>query len=176
MTQLLIPNEHIENITNPLIFLAGPIRSGPNWHDEAVLYLASKDENLTIVSPRRFVRDPIAPYIVKSNSEYFPRQRAWERHYLDYASRKGCIMFWLAGETEHDCNKSYGAMTRVELGQWMTRYSIDNSIKFCVGGDGKFSEENTIAFDLSIDAPDKKIFRTLEETCDEALRLARTDM
>lgn len=45
-------------------------------------------------------------------------------------------------------------------------------MRFCVGSDGKFSELHTIEYDLKLDAPDKKIFKTLEETCIEALRLA----
>ena len=64
-------------------------------------------------------------------------------------------------------------MTRLELGQWMTKYTYDPSIRFCVGSDGLFSELRTIAYDLQVDAPDKEIKKTLEETCVEALRLAR---
>jgi len=78
----------------------------------------------------------------------------------------------LPGEEEHNCKKVYGAMTRVELGQWMTNYRHNNSVRFCVGGDGKFPELHTVAYDLQVDAPDKIIFRLLEETCSEAVRLA----
>ena len=60
-------------------------------------------------------------------------------------------------------------MTRVEIGQWMTRYNYEKNVRFCVGSDGKFSEMHTIEFDLKMDAPDKKIFSSLEETCTEAV-------
>ncbi len=103
---------------------------------------------------------------------YFPRQRAWERHYLDLASKQGAILFWLPGEEHHDCNKVYGAITRMELGQWMTSYKHDNSIRLCIGSDSKFPELHTVQYDLSLDAPDKDIKKTLEETCFEAIRLA----
>ena len=63
-------------------------------------------------------------------------------------------------------------MTRIEIGQWMTNYRHDNSVRFCVGSDGKFPEMHTIDYDLQLDAPDKKIFSNLEETCAEAVRLA----
>jgi hypothetical protein len=89
------------------------------------------------------------------------------------ASQQGAILFWLPGEARHTCDKVYGAMTRLELGQWMTRHHFDLSVRFCVGSDGKFPELRTIAYDLSCDAPGKMIFGTLEETCDEALRLVR---
>jgi hypothetical protein len=172
MNQIIIPNRYVKNINTPLIFLAGPIMSAPNWQDEAIKILLSKNFNLTIASPRRGIRDDIAKYVLEGESNYFLRQRGWERHYLDLASKTGAIMFWLPGEEKHDCNKVYGAITRLELGQWMTRYSFDNSVRFCVGSDGKFPELNTNAYDLKIDAPDKQIKWSLEETCEEALRLA----
>ena len=90
---------------------------------------------------------------------------------MNLASKKGAILFWLPGEEKHDCQKVYGAMTRIELGQWMTNHRYNNSVKFCIGTDGKFPEMNTIKYDLSLDVPDKKIFNSLEETCEEALLL-----
>jgi hypothetical protein len=172
MGKLIIPKTYVERIESPLIFLAGPIRSAPNWQDEAIKILFSQEPNLIIASPRRGIREDISEYILQGDENYFPRQRTWERHYLDIASKKGAILFWLPGEAEHNCEKVYGAMTRMELGQWITRYSLDNKIKICIGSDRNFQELDTIKYDLSIDAPDKKIFNSLEETCDEALNLA----
>ena len=172
MNELIIPKNYINTLDAPLIFLAGPIRSAPNWQDEAIEFLFSQEPNLIIASPRRGIRDNISKYIIEGEENYFPRQRAWERHYLELASKKGAILFWLPGEEKHDCNKVYGAMTRVELGEWMTNYRHDNSVKFCVGSDGKFSEIEIIEYDLKLDAPDKKIFNSLEETCIETLRIA----
>ncbi len=171
MTSLIIPNTYVQIMDAPLIFLAGPIRGAPNWQDEAVTILNSQRRELYIASPRRGIRGSIANYIMQGEEDYFPRQRTWEKHYLNIAARRGTIMFWLPGEEEHRCEKVYGAMTRLELGQCMTEYRHDNSFKFCVGSDGKFPELDTIAYDLSLDAPDKVIFGTLEETCAEALRM-----
>jgi hypothetical protein len=172
MSILILPKTHIDKLNVPLIFLAGPIRSAPNWQDDAIKILFSKEQNLIIASPRKSVGSFSQKYIVKGNQDYFPRQRAWERHYLDIASKYGSIMFWLPEEEEHHCEKAYGAMTRVELGQAMTNYRYNKNFKFCVGSDGNFSELSTILYDLSLDAPDKEVFHTLEETCEEALRLA----
>ena len=171
MSKLIIPKTYIKDLDAPLIFLAGPIRSAPNWQDKAIKILFSQESNLIIASPRRGIRNGISEDIISGNENYFPRQRAWERYYLDLASRTGAILFWLPEEEKHNCNKVYGAMTRIELGQWMTNYRYDNSVHFCVGTDGKFPEMDTIEYDLSLDAPDKKIFNSLEETCAEALRL-----
>src|SRR3989338_8562800 len=136
MAKLIIPKTYVQELGAPLIFLAGPIRSAPNWQDEAINLLFSQE-----------------PYLV-------------------IASKTGAILFWLPGEAEHDCQKVYGAMTRVEIGQWMTRYNFDKHVRFCVGSDGKFPELNIIEFDLKMDAYDKDIKKTLEETCSEAVRLA----
>lgn len=172
MGKVIIPKTYVKDIEAPLIFLAGPIRSAPNWQDEAIDLLLSKNSDLVIASPRRGIRDKIAPHIVTGDENYFSRQRAWERHYLEIASKTGAILFWLPGEVEHNCEKVYGAMTRVEIGQWMTNYRHNNSVRFCVGSDGKFPEMHTIDYDLQLDAPNKKIFSSLEGTCDEAVRLA----
>ena len=173
MGKIIIPNTYIQRIEKPLIFLAGPIRSAPNWQDEAIQFIFSHNQDLIIVSPRRGIREKIESYVVKGNENQFSRQRAWERHYLEIAACSGAILFWLPGEEKHDCNKVYGAMTRVEIGQWMTRYKFSNDgyVNFVVGSDGKFPEINTIAYDLSLDAPEKIICSSLEETCLEALRM-----
>jgi hypothetical protein len=171
MSKLIIPKTYVSKLDNPLIFLAGPIRSAPNWQDEAIKILFSEEKNLIIASPRRGIREEISKYITIGNENYFSRQRAWERHYLEVASKTGAILFWLPGEEKHDYQKVYGAMTRVELGQWMTNYRYNNSVHFCIGSDGKFAELEIIKFDLNLDVPNKKIFNSLEETCSEALRL-----
>lgn len=172
MGQIILPKIHTDIITKPLIFLAGPIRGAPKWQDEAAKIILNKEPLATIASPTRRINENLQKYLAEGTENYFERQRAWERHYLDLASKRGTIMFWLPGEAEHKCEKAYGAMTRIELGQWMTNYRHDNSIRFCVGSDGKFSELGTILYDLKLDAPDKKVFGTLEETCEEAIQLA----
>ncbi len=170
MSGVIIPKSRVL-IKYPLIFLAGPIRGAPNWQDEAIIRLISMEKDIIVASPRRGIRKNFSDYVINGSGD-FPRQRAWERHYLDIASQNGAILFWLPGESEHNCSKSYGAMTRIELGQWMTRSRYESNLRWCIGSDGKFSEIDTISYDLGLDVPSKKIFGSLEETCDEALRLA----
>ena len=172
MSKLLIPKTYLKEIGAPIIFLAGPIRGAPTWQDDAICYLFSQEPNLIIVSPRWGIRPAIADFITDGDESFFPRQRAWERHYLKIAGDTGVIMFWLPNEEVHDCKKAYGAMTRYELAQASTIYSMNKNYKFCVGSDGLFSELNTIQYDLSIDAPDIEVKGSLFETCDEALKIA----
>jgi len=172
MGRLVIPKTYVQDISAPLIFLAGPIKSAPIWQDEAVDFLLTQNPDLFVASPRFGIRDKIEKYIISGEKDYFSRARAWERHYLDIASKTGAILFWLPEEAEHSCQKPYAAMTRIELGQWMMNYKHDNSVRFCIGSEDKFPGLGPIKYDLSIDAPDKKIFSSLEETCTEAVRLA----
>lgn len=173
MKGIIIPNVYVNPINIPLVFLAGPIGSAPEWQDEATRIIFSKEENLMIVNPRRYVAKDLQKYLITNNNPPFPRQRAMERHYLDIASKKGAIMFWLPGEEKHKCEKVYGAMTRYEIAQWSTRYHFDNTLRITIGTDGKFSEFHTIAYDLQLDMPQIKINNTLEETCLEAIKLAK---
>jgi hypothetical protein len=165
MQKLISPNEYRMAVVLPLIFLAGPIRSAPKWHETATEYLFSKENDLTVISPHR-TGGKVIP------SKRFQRQRGWERYYIDIAKDHGCVMFWLPEEEKHNCDKVYGAMSRFELGQIFTYYQLDHNTRFCIGSDGKFPELNTIEYDLKLNAPDKKILSSLEETCNEALRIA----
>jgi len=170
--QIILPKTYIDGITTSTIFLAGPSRSTYDWQSEAIRILLDLQSDLTIVNPKRAVQGDLIKRVIEGDNTHFSRQRAWERHYLNLASKTGCIMFWLPEETEHSCKKVYGAMTRVEIRQWMTNYKHDNSVRFCVGSDGKFQELHTIVYDLSIDAPSKIVLPTLEQTCQEAIKLA----
>ena len=174
MSKLIIPKDLVPGLEEPVIFLAGPITAAPIWHDDAINYIFSKDSDLIIASPRHGIRPEISEHVVHGVKNYFERSRAWERHYLEIAGKKGAIMFWLPEREDFSIDKIYGAMTRVELGEAMRNYALDNSHRFCVGTDGKFPEFSPVRYDLSKEAPEKVIYETLDETCDEAIRLART--
>ena len=169
MVEILIPKTKMEETKIPLIFLAGPIKGTNDWRSSAVEIFESFNLPLIIASPSKRVNLINNKTTLIPISNDFSRQREWENHYLDIASRNGSILFWFPEETIHNCEKSYGAMTRVEIGQWMTEYKYNNSIHLCVGTDGKFSEIDTIRYDLSVFAPDIKICEILEETCNQAI-------
>ena len=85
MAGVIIPKTYVKEVSAPLIFLAGPIGSAPNWQDKAIDIILSQNNDLIVVSPRRGIRESIASYILQGDENYFPRQRAWERYYLDLA-------------------------------------------------------------------------------------------
>jgi hypothetical protein len=172
MGGVIIPEAFIDKIDRPIIYLIGPIRGAPNWQDEAVNLLLSEEPELLVVSPRRGVRDSISKHVLSGKDDCFPRQRTWERHYIKKAMEIGSLLIWLPGEKEHRCEKSYGAMTRFELGQIFT-HNIYRPVSFVIGSDGKFSELDTIKYDLIQDAPSSYIVGSLEQTCFEAIKLAK---
>jgi hypothetical protein len=172
MGKILLPNTYVQDIEYPLIFLAGPIRGAPDWHSDAIKFLFSQKGDLFVASPRRVIASSLSGHVAEGNNSYFSRQRAWERHYISAASRNGVILFWLPREAEHKCRKPYASMTRVELGQVSTHYKFDNSVRFVIGTEGEFQDLDAIGYDLSLDAPGKKVkVQTLEETCLDALKL-----
>ena len=149
--RVILPKTYIENIEMPLIFLAGPIRDAPDWQEKAIDYLVTKDEEIAIVNPRWDAKRKVVEQSMDGIRNHFKRQREWERHYLDLGYEKGAVLFWLA--------EAPGYMTRLELGQAMTRYKFRKPTNFCVGGENTFNDIETIEYDLFIDAG-KQIFRT----------------
>ncbi len=163
--RIILPKTYIENIDRPLIFLAGPIRDARDWQETAINYIISNNKDVIIANPRWDASDRLRDMALKGKIDgYFPRQRQWERHYLNVASSNGAVLFWL--------ENAPGLTARLELGQLMTQYRYDSSTRFCVGADEHFSDIETIKYDLSVDAPGKIVYSTLEKTCQEAIKLA----
>ncbi len=129
--KLILPKERYEwrSKDGPLIFLAGPIRGGGDWQKEACLRLADVfDKDFCVAVPCRWdEQHPLFEYRVSGLSR-FDYQLNWERHYLELAARKGCILFWLPCESKtnpHPGPEPYAMDTRGELGEWRGRLMHD---------------------------------------------------
>ena len=46
MPHVVIPKTYVEEIGDPIIFLAGPIKGAPNWQSEAITIISSYDLRL----------------------------------------------------------------------------------------------------------------------------------
>jgi hypothetical protein len=173
MPQILVPKAHVGDVEHPLVFLAGPIKGAPCWHHDAILHLLSYGRDITIATPGRIESVPTSCVEhVAYSKQVFPRQRTWELQYFERAMRDGVVLLWLPGELNHKCEKSYGAMTRMELGEVLVHHYYTRHTRFCIGSDGKFSELSTITYDLEHFAPATSLQMTLEATCREAIRIA----
>src|SRR5690242_6270198 len=90
---------HYSDMAGPIVFLAGPIQGAPDWQFEAVELLHAGDHRLNIASPRRLE--------AWNTGNDYNEQVDWETHHLRQAAREGVILFWLAREAEHRCDRAY---------------------------------------------------------------------
>lgn len=156
-----------QSIGEPLIFLAGPIQGSERWQDEAIKIIHGKAPELYIANPRRAGE-------IKGDfpQEEYQKQVDWETFHLREAGKNGAIMFWLAKEAKHACDRAYAQTSRFELGEWKMRHERDD-VKLVIGIEYGFSNAKYIRRRISQDCPKVKILFTLEETCNEAIKLAR---
>ncbi|MBM3200478.1 hypothetical protein FJZ53_06070 [Candidatus Woesearchaeota archaeon] len=166
-SNIIIPPNYVKKISSPLIFLAGPIQGVYTWQDEAIRIINELAPEVYIANPRRAVNieHDFSP-------EMYNEQVDWETYHLKKAGKKGVIMFWLAKETKHLCERAYAQTSRFELGEWKAKHE-KNKAQVVVGLEEGFTGTKYILRRLSKDCPNIPICRTLEETCKEAIRLAR---
>ena len=161
MAQVLVPPKLVE-VAGPVIFLAGPIQGTDDWQKRAIDLFA--EEPVTLADPRRDYLDEAFDYNAQVD---------WETHYLRRAAQDGCILFWLANETTHSCERAYAQTTRFELAEWKVRHERDG-VNLVVGIDSKFSGARYIRRRLSQDCPNVPICESLGETCAAAIGLLST--
>lgn len=175
MAGIIIPKTNVDDLKGPLIFLEGPVLTAPKWHYTAAEIAFSIDSNSIIVMPVRYVEPGFEKYIINGN-ESFPRQRAFEIHYIEKAGFEkgvnGCVAMYLPSQEDQTTTKVYGATTRVEFGEIVMRKNFDPTVRFCIGTEGNFPEWKTMQYDLNFYLPDLKVQPTLEDTIKEALRIA----
>ncbi len=159
--------EEWEEIGRNFVFIGGPIQGAADWQSDAIKRLHSLESKITIFSPRR-IEKTVGDY----SQEKYIEQVDWERSHLKKSWRKGVVMFWLAKEYEHHCDRSYAQTSRVELAESKLRHEINWS-KLVVGIESGFSGERYIRKIFSGDCPDVKIYDNLKETCEEAIRLTK---
>jgi len=145
---------------DPLVFLAGPIIGARNWQKNAIDFIQQRNSNIVIASPRQ-------PDGLKSDFS-FEEQVDWESYHLTKASEQGAIIFWLAKEQEHFCNRPFAQTSRFELGEWKTKQE-DKELFLFVGIEDGFTNSRYITRRLNQDCPQVNICHSLEETCSLAM-------
>ena len=146
-----------------LVFLAGPILGTDDWQSQATKIIHEKNPNVVIANPRRPKWE--------TDEHEFDVQVAWESNHLRLASACGGIMFWLAKETAHICDRAFAQTSRFEFAEWLTHYKYrkqinpDKPIKLVLGIDDDFPGRRYILSRLFDDCPEFVVATTLEETC-----------
>lgn len=157
MNKVYLPPEYYTRDGKRLIFLAGPIQGTDEWQTRAAEIIHSLDSNIEIASPRRLDFKP---------EDYYD-QVDWETYHLHAADG---VLFWLANETQHLCERAYAQTTRFELGEWTMRYNFMRDFELSIGADSNFTNTRYISHRLSQELPEIKIYTTLEETCEDMVK------
>jgi hypothetical protein len=170
MGGVIIPYTKIE-CDSPIISLLGPGKGGGDWQYGAAEIIHQKDPDAIIALPLMDLSNIFTP-VIKGKQDFTSR-RNWELHYLDYSIKNGAALFWFPKQTKEVPGKSYGLISIGELNYvtGIAKHFPDTS--FCIGTDGEFTEWRTIEKDIKSRTPNIKIFNTLEETCDEAIKLRK---
>src|SRR3989338_286833 len=156
----LITPPDFKEISEPVIFLMGPIQGAREWQRDAAYMIWGMNKDIRVACPRR-----------KFFSEKFDydTQVDWETAYLNRAAENGAILCWLEREHTHYCERAYAQTTRFELGEWKSKYEANGGINLVVGIDEGFSNGRYILKRLSDDCPDVPIAKSLKEACEKAV-------
>jgi len=163
--KLILPLEYAE-ITSPLVFLAGPIQGSRDWQKEAINFIRKIAPEINIANPRR-------KYLPEEF--VYEKQVDWETYYLRRAGKNGCVMFWLAKEFKHECDRAYAQTSRFELGEWKVMHQHEGA-KLVVGIENGFNNARYIKRRLCQDCPNVPVLSDLEKTCRKATELARHNL
>src|SRR5262245_51764816 len=148
---MLIGSPDYSTFTGPVVFLAGPIQGAPDWQAQAVLLFDRLAPGLNVANPRR---------VYLPGSFDYHAQVDWETHHLRLAGADGVILFWLAREADHTCDRAYAQTTRFELAEWKVRHERDGA-RLVVGIDDGFTGARYIRRRLAVDCPAVPVCDTL---------------
>ncbi len=162
---IIIAPRYVE-VEGPLLFLGGPIRGAVDWQRKATRYIRRRKPELHIASPRRLIS-------IEGDfpEEMYQEQFDWEHYYIKRAGKKGVMVFWLAKERYHKCDRAYAQTTRFEIGEASANHRL-TGIKMVVGIEKGFSGGKYIRKTLAKKCPNVPLCDTLEETCEAAIKLA----
>lgn len=164
MSKIYTPPDKHFNEDGKLVFLAGPILGAEDWQSRAINILHGSDPDLSIANPRRETCE-------KLSDENWGLQVEWETSHLRLASVYGGILFWLAPEIEHNCERPFAKTTRFEFAEWLTHYKYrkihapERPLKIVLGVHDDFPGRDYILHRVFNDCREFVVATTLEETC-----------
>lgn len=168
MNRTIRPPNYLETLPDKMIFLAGPIQSAEDWQETARRTIHLMAPNIYVASPRRLEADN---YKNKDfTEEMFNEQVDWETYHLRKAADKGAILFWLAKEYRHLCDRAYAQTTRFELAEWKINHE-NTKCNLVLGIEDEFTGSRYIKRRFMQDCPDVPISSSLEDACMAAVVL-----
>lgn len=168
---ILIP-PHNELPTGDSIFWAGPIKGASRWQDRAIELTKELAPNVNQFSPRRSV-DRGKDY----TNVMYNEQIAWETEHLILAAGLGVVVFYLAKEETHYCERPFARTTRFECGRFFAYHEL-LGIKMVIGieegfdkGPGDPRDGADYIREILKNHPDVPICYDLEDTVRSAIAL-----
>ena len=167
--------------SQPIFFLAGPVRGGGDWQADMALQMLGRNPATNIAIPCRWnANHRLAHLFVTPFTRDAPhRQLHWERHYMEHVALSVgacCLVFWLGLESAtspHPGPEPYAMDTRREIGKW-TAWLKFQGAKLVVGADPSFYGLSVIQDELN-DAYGKPfhIYQSMEEVVTAAFGVTR---
>lgn len=173
--KIILPKNHVEVGPGspwqnwPLFFLAGPVLGGGDWQRKMLSLLYKRNEGCLAVVPCRYGdNDSIRnEHVTLSKAGVYERQTDWERHYLELAAQKGCIIFWLGCESKinpRNDGQPYARDTYGELGEWRWQLKINPKLNLVIGAERDFPGLSVIERNYkNVLGDDFTIHSTMEE-------------
>lgn len=180
--KILIPKDYyeIEPEDCPLFYLAGPVRGADDWQKTCVELLEKHlGRNFCVAIPYYHKDNKNFPLVEKAEvgkKGLFERQLDWERHYMEQAAHRGCLLFWLPEESKTNPRKEgpYAADTRGEVARWSVELRHAPLLSIAFGGEAGFYGIDQIKRNLNADQGYTHDFgSSLEETVAFAVDKAR---
>lgn len=151
-------------LSGPVVFLAGPIQFPTSWQDDAIALLRALAPAVHVANPRR-------PWNIEALTQAeYEEQVDWETRWLRRAGQDGVVLFWLARERHHRCDRAHAQATRFELAEWNER-ARRGEARLAIGIEEGFSGARYVRRRVGQDNPGVRIQSTLEGTCREAVAL-----
>ncbi len=179
--KIVLPKTMPESINPPghVFFLAGPVRGGNDWQSECHKIFSRYSLSCTLVIPVSYPSDhPIRAHEITPNSNPEPVHHIkWERRWMEFASRKGCLMFWLPCESKtvprDPAEGPYAQDTRGELGEWRGHLMFEHHRRVVIGMEEDFPGQREITHNFREAVRESPEcwprVRTLQQTVDAAI-------
>ena len=147
-----------------LLFLVGPIFGAPAWQDMARTAIHDLRSDIVVVNP----------CLAEPNGNLgFEDQLAWERHYRRVTGdpRFGATLVWLPRQATDFPEHDYAQTSRYEVGELAAWHQHQGS-RASLGIEPGFRGERFIRHCWRLECPGVKVSDSLQETCEEAVRVA----
>ncbi|MBM3461684.1 MAG: hypothetical protein FJX76_06240 [Armatimonadetes bacterium] len=164
---MIVTAPHDAALNGSVIFLAGPIQGVHSWQDEAAALLQALNSEVHVATPRR-------PWDNKADFDDadYRQQVDWETRWLRRAGQHGVVLFWLARDRFHRCERAHAQTTRFELAEWKERHRVEGC-HLVVGIEEGSSGARYIRHRFAAECPRVPIRDALADTCRAALELVQ---